>query len=132
MNYLAILIAAIAGTVIGALWYGPVFGKLWIRLSGFTKKDMEKAKKQGMGKSYTLAFLGTLIMAGVLECLLAEVGATTPLRGATWGFYAWLGFIVTTLLNSVLWEGRPWKIYWLNIGHYLVVLLAMGLILGAW
>src|SRR5688572_1633570 len=54
MNYLAILVAAVAGMAVGFFWYGPLFGKIWVKLSGFTKEDMEKAQAKGMTKTYVL------------------------------------------------------------------------------
>ncbi len=37
MNWLAIIIAAVANMVIGTLWYGTwAFGKSWMTLSGHT------------------------------------------------------------------------------------------------
>jgi hypothetical protein len=52
INYLAVLVAALVSMVIGGLWYSPLlFGNIWMKLSGITQKDVEKAKKQGMMKS---------------------------------------------------------------------------------
>ena len=46
INYLAVLIAALASYVLGALWYSPVlFGKLWMKLSKIDPKNMDAAKK---------------------------------------------------------------------------------------
>ena len=39
--------------VIGFLWYGPVFGKMWIHLMDFTSEHMEAAKTKGMSYSRT-------------------------------------------------------------------------------
>ena len=47
VNYLAVLVAAIVSMVIGGLWYSPLlFGNVWMKLSGITQKDVEKAKKK--------------------------------------------------------------------------------------
>ena len=129
---ISILIAAIAGMVIGALWYGPLFGVQWMKLMGITPKQIKAAQKKGMGKSYTLCFLGLLVMAYVLQMFIQIVGAKTIPSGAMIGFWAWLGFLVTSQLNSVLWEQKSWELYSLNVLHYLVVLLVMGGVLGAW
>jgi hypothetical protein len=47
INYLAILASGIIMMVLGYLWYGPLFGKPWMKLAGITKSDMEKSKKNG-------------------------------------------------------------------------------------
>ena len=46
VNYLAVLVSAIAMIVLGFIWYGPLFGKIWTKEMGWTKADMEEAKKK--------------------------------------------------------------------------------------
>jgi hypothetical protein len=132
INYFAVLVAAIVANVIGAIWYGPLFGKLWMKLMGFTKKDIDKAKKKGMGKSYLLMFVGSLVMAYVLAYFVGILSASTAMGGFQVGFWLWLGLIVPVLLSSVLWEGKPGKLYILNIAYWLVTLEVMGAILAVW
>ena len=73
-----------------------------------------------------------LLTAYVLSWFVSALGAGTVSGGMIVGFWAWLGFFVTTQAGSVLWEGKPWKLYFLNIAYSLVNLLVMGAILGAW
>ena len=132
VNYLAVLVSAIISMIIGFLWYGPLFGKQWMALMGFKVKDMEKAKEKGMMTSYLAAFIGALLMAFVLAHVIVAFEATTILEGIQGGFWVWLGFIVTTMLGSVLWEGKSIKLFWLNSIHSLVVLAITGAILAVW
>jgi len=133
INYWAVLVAAIAGMAIGALWYSPmVFGKAWMTMNKLTMKDMEEAKKRGMTKVYILAFVGHLVMAYVLAHFIGYVESTTVVLGLQLAFWLWLGFIATVFLNTVLWEGKPVKLYLLNVLHYLVVIGVMSSILAAW
>src|SRR3989344_5607263 len=111
INYLAVLTAAVSGMVIGVLWYGPVFGKIWTKLSGFTKEDIEKAKAKGMTKSYLLGFVVQIVTACVLSVIVVAFEATTITQGAMIGFWVWLGFLATSLLNTVIWEGKSVKLY---------------------
>lgn len=41
----------------------------------------------------------------------------------------WLGFVVPTMLNAVLWEHRPMKLYFINIAYWLVSFCVIALIL---
>ena len=68
INYFAVLIAATSSMVLGFFWYGTLFGKIWIDLSSFSKKDMEKAKEKGMSMSYGLMFVGSLFMKPLPRC----------------------------------------------------------------
>lgn len=132
LNYVAILVAAVLGMVIGALWYGPVFGKQWMALSKYTAEDMAKAKAQGMAGAYVLSFIGLFVMSFITAHVVFYANAATAFTGALFGFWMWLGYVATTLLNTVLWDKKPWGLYVLNAGHYLVVLLVMGALLALW
>lgn len=134
INLAAVFGAAIASIVLGFLWYGPLFGKQWMSLMGWkklSKAQMEKMKK-GAQKSYVLGFVSALVMAYVLAHFVDYVGATTFLDGAITGFWVWLGFVATVMLGMVLWDGKPWKLYYINIGYQLVNLLVMGALLAVW
>mgnify|MGYP001579531602 CR=1 FL=1 len=132
VNYLAVLAAAVASMVVGFIWYGPLFGKLWISLMNFDKKKMQEAQKKGMGKTYALAFLTSLIMSYVLAQFVGYVQAATIAEGTVLAFWLWLGFFATTQLGMVMWEGKPVKLYLLNTLHYLVTLGVMASILAVW
>ncbi len=138
INLLAVLVSAVVAFVLGMLWFGPLFGKVWTKELGFTMPSKEEMKKmQGaMMKSYALVFLGAIVMAFVLahnvlfgSAYLSMDGIASGLQA---GFWNWLGFVAVPLMGSVLWEGRSWKFYGITAGYYLVDLLIMGSILASW
>ncbi|HLC98523.1 MAG TPA: DUF1761 domain-containing protein [Candidatus Nanoarchaeia archaeon] len=132
INYAAVLVAAAVSFAIGFLWYSEIlFGNLWVKLSGIAKKDAKKAKKQGMWKSAVASLISYFVMAGVLSSIIVYIGKT-PAVGAFIGVLSWLGFIATTTLGGVLWEGKSIKLYLFNNAYHLVSLVVMGLIIGAW
>ncbi len=130
------LVAAIVSFIIGWIWYGPLFGKTWMMLMNINEKEINKSKKKGMGKMLLLNFIGTLITASVLAGVISAIGLSSESAGpfgAVLGFWLWLGFLAsTTLLGSVLWENKSWKLFALNGAYWLVNLLVMGAIIGAW
>lgn len=132
VNYLAVLVAAIVGFFVGFVWYAqPVFGKMWMQWSGISDKKMKDGKKS-MGLLMLGGFISQLVMAYVIAMLVGFTGATTFVTGMITAFWAWLGFVATVLLGSVLWEGKPFKLYILNAAHYIVVMALMGGILAVW
>ena len=132
INFLAVVAAAIANMVIGAIWYSPaVFGKMWMKSAGISQKDVE-AQKKAMQKVYGFAFVGALIMAYVFAIIINLTAATTVVEALQIGFLAWLGFVATVSLSSVLFEGRKQELYLLNNGYNLISLLVMSLILVLW
>ena len=139
INEFAVLASGVAAMVLGGLWYGPLFGKQWIALMGFDAQKVADMQAKGAGamwKSYLLMFIGALLMAYVLahglvfgNAYLGTSGVSGGLQGAFW---YWLGFIAPVTLGSVLWEGKPWKLWILNAGYYLALLLIMATILSLW
>lgn len=132
INYFAVLAAAIVSVIIGAVWYGPLFGALWMRLSGISDTRLAELKAQGMGKKYAITSIMSLLVAYVLAHFVAIWGAVGVAGAFQLAFWTWLGFIVPTLIGSFLWEGKSFKLYFLNIAYYLVTLFAMTLILVMW
>jgi len=136
INYLAVVVAAAASMIIGSLWYGPIFGKIWMQLAGITPEQKEAAKARGMAKIFIIAFVGSLVMSNVLAHSLVFASAYYKIggmqAGLMTGFWNWLGFVAPVILGSVLWEGKPWKLWVLNNGYYLIALLVMGMILALW
>jgi len=43
--------------------------------------------------------------------------------------FFWIG---TSRLNDVLYERKPWGLFFINVGYTLVIYVIMGAILGAW
>ena len=133
INYLAVLLSAVLSMIIGSLWYSPIlFGNIWMKAGGLTLKDMEKAKKKGMGKLYFAAFIGALVIAFILAHFVQYVTANNFVEGMQTGFWLWLGFVAPVLLGSVLWENKPVKYYIINVAYWFVNLILMGGILAAW
>ena len=136
INYLAVLACGVASMILGAIWYGPLFGKQWIALSGLSRERLEAQKAKGMGKSYAIMFIGSLLMAYILSHALVfamnYLGTEGISAGLQTGFWNWLGFIAPVTLGSVLWDGKPWKLWVLNNAYNLLSLLVMGVILALW
>lgn len=131
INYWAVLAAAVTYMVIGSLWYGPLFGKYWRKLMGFTAQDM-KSMRLSAAQAIGLGFLSALVMAQVLAHEQAVwydfMGATMSTFSFVFNlaFWLWLGFVATTQLGAVLWENRSWKLFFFNAASSLVSLFAMS------
>ncbi len=133
VNYFAILIAAIASMIIGGLWYSPIlFGNIWIKLSGFTNKEKDKAKQRGMAKFYIIALIGSLVTSFVLAHFVKYMGITSIGGALQLAFWIWVGFIATVMLGTVIWEGKPVKLYLINAVYQLVSFSVAAVILTLW
>lgn len=132
VNFLAVVAASVIAMVVGFIWFSKAFfGKVWMEYLGETEESM-KAAQGKMGPYYLLAFLGAILIAYVLAHIVFYVGAATFTEGVQTGFWVWLGFIVPVLLGGVLWENKPWKIFYINVSYYIVSLALMGGTLALW
>ena len=131
VNYFAVLLCGIVSMVIGYLWYGPLFGKAWMKLVGFTSEKMAKAKKN-MAQTYVLMFISSLIMAYVLAHFIwyAAPGSNTLFISIKTALWAWVGFIATVSTSKYLFspDRKSLKLLFIETGFYLVSLVVMGVI----
>src|SRR6266849_2809593 len=133
VNYLAILIAAVAAWIAGAAWYMGL-GKVWMSALGITPERMQEMKGQpGAFLPFILAFVAELVMAWVLAGLLGHLGPgqVTFRNGVISGAFCWLGFVITTMLVNNSFAHRDRRLLLIDGGHWLVVLVLMGAIIGA-
>lgn len=131
-EYLAVIVTAIGSFVIGFLWYGPLFGKIWVKLMHFSGEQMEEAKKQGMAKPLTLSMLSNLITAFVFFTLGESLGIAGFGGAFILALGIWIAFCVPIYLYDVLWEGKSWNLFWLGSLHIFATLVWAGIVYTLW
>ncbi len=128
-NYLAIIVAAVANYAIAFLWYAVIFAKTWQRLSGVSDMTPTATK-------IILTLIGSFLMSYVLYHSIAFGDYYVRMSGAggglMGGFFSWLGFVFPVTLMTKLYEKKPWGLWLLDNGFWLVSLLVMGVILSFW
>lgn len=138
VNYWAVLVSAVVFFGIGAVWYGPVFGKAWIKSMELSEADLEAQKaEENMAMSFGLMFISSLLMAVATAHLIDYLIYVFPESGAVQvslvsACFVWMGYILSYLITAPAFERRPWSYVFINGGYWLVGLLATGLIVGLW
>lgn len=131
INWLAVIIAAVAGWLVGAVWYS-VLSKQWLAAQG---KTMETAKQDAAGQSLPvlliIVFVANLIMAVMLSGIMTHVGLFTVRSGMISGALIWFGFVITAIATNYAFQGRKPMLTVIDGGYWLAVLLVIGGILGA-
>jgi Protein of unknown function (DUF1761) len=137
MNYLAVVIAAVAGWLVGAAWYG-LLAKRWVAALDLTTEEFNKRRAATRGITrqllpFVLAFVGDLIMAWILAGVLGHLGPgqVTLRNGIISGAFLWFGFVLTALAVNNAFAGRKYMLTVIDAGHWLAVLVVMGAIIGA-
>ena|SRR3989344_3639104 len=131
VNYVAVVVAAVASVVLGAIWYGPLFGKVWMKAAGKTKSDIDKSKGD-MPKMYAITIAGSLATAYVLAVFIGWAQVTTIALAVILAFLVWLGFVVTSSLGTVVWESRNQQSFLIDVSYSFVSLIIMAAIIVVW
>jgi hypothetical protein len=126
INLVAILAAALASMAIGFAWY-TALSEPWMKAIGKKRDELG-----GANTGYALTALAWVVMAYVLSHFVDYAGADTLADGLQTGFWAWLGFVATTLAVNYIFGQRSRQLYVIDAGHFLAILLAQGAILATW
>src|SRR3954466_8791122 len=134
ISYLAILIAAIAGWLVGAVYY-MALGKQWVAAQGSSMEAFKARQAAPQGTSaawlpFALAFVANLAMAWVLAGMVGHLGAVTIRSAVISALFAWGGFVLTTSVVNNAFSGRRYALTAIDAGHWLVVLVLMGVVIG--
>jgi hypothetical protein len=132
INFIAVLVAAVAGWLVGAVWYG-VLGKQWMAALGWTEADCAgpDGKRHMPIGPMILAFVAQIIMALMLAGVVGHIGGTpNVINGLVSGVLVWFGFVITTITVNNAFQKRKSMLTIIDGGHWLVVLAVQGLILG--
>lgn len=135
VNYIAIFVGAVLSMVIGAIWYGPLFGKKWMEIIGVNPVDLEARKNMQKNaiSQYGVQFILTLFQVLVLAHLIAD---TTRASGVERALWIWVAFVIPTLAGAVMWTNEPTKNkrarFLIQGGYQLIIFVIFGLLLQFW
>ena len=128
-NYLAVIVAAIAYWLLGAIWYGVVFGEAWMALEHMTA---EQARSMNPVLPYVITLVLNVLIAYALAQICIWRNADTLGRGASVGVLLWVGFVGPVTFTTYMYEMRPKELYAINQFFPLAGFVLMGAILGGW
>ncbi len=125
INWLSVILAAVTAFIVGGLWYGPLFGRLWMKEFDFSEEDLEaRSIPLTFGLSFILAFIASIN----LEMF---IGAEADvIFGGMAGFFAGFGWVATLLGILYVFEMQSLKAYLINAGYCVLSLTIMGIVLG--
>jgi hypothetical protein len=130
INYLAVIVAAVAAFAIGAVWYTVLFSRQWMAALGVTKEEMQA--KGGSPLPFLIAIVSYLVMAWVVAVVMESIwrGSADFGDGILTGFILWLGFTLTTTATNYAFPGRRVSLTAIDAGGWLVIGVVMGAIIA--
>jgi len=129
MNYLAIVIAAVAGFAFGAAYYMSL-SRQWLAAVGKTKEELAGKRS---ATPFIISIVALLVMAWVLAGTLGHLGPgqVTWKNGIISALFLWVGLVATTVAVNNAFGGRKPTLSVIDGIHWLGVLVIQGAIIGA-
>jgi hypothetical protein len=129
VSLVATVVGALLGFFLGALWYGPLFGKAWLAENRFTPEVMEGIKQtfsplKVYGGTFVLGLISSYAFGVVIGprpalsvALLVGLGA-----GACW--------VAAAFASTYLWEFKTLRHFLINGGYHTIRFSLIGLAFG--
>jgi hypothetical protein len=133
IKYPAVIVATLVHFILGGLWYSPLlFGNKFIQLINWTPEQLRQVENESHAKELVIAFVMSLLLVYILAHFVQYTKATNAIGGIQTAFWLWLGFIVTTQAPTVIFEGRSFGLFLINVGYQFVGCSLAGVILAVW
>ncbi len=129
MNYVEILIGAVAAFLLGFGWYTAVFGKAWQQETGITAEEAQK----DMLRTHLLAFVMMAILAYAINTIIGyhSVEEQTFAHGAFHGMMVALMYCLPAIAIQYLYQRKSLKLFAIDAGYVLTFCTLMGAIMAA-
>jgi hypothetical protein len=125
MNFLAILVAALAAFAASSVWY-MAFGNKLAKVSPAFAAQKPAAWKM------LVVVAQNLVLAYVLAYFMTLIEGVTWIHAIQTGVILWVGLSAMQWVGSMVWEKVPLKMAAIHAGDWLVKLVLICAILGAW
>jgi Protein of unknown function (DUF1761) len=133
IKYAAVLVATLVHYILGGLWYSPLlFGNKFLQYINWTPEQLKQVESESHAKELAIAFVMSLVLVYILAHFVQYTKATNALGGIQTAFWLWLGFVVTTQVPTVIFEGRSFGLFAINVAYQLVGCSLAGIILAVW
>jgi hypothetical protein len=132
INYIAVVIAAAVGWLVSAAWYMSL-GRTYQAALGKTAEQCKaEMKNPGSFLPFVYSLVGNLVIAWMLAGVLGHLGAgqVTLKNGVISAAFLWFGFILTTMAVNFAFSGRDKRVFLIDAGNWLIVLVVMGAVVG--
>lgn len=127
LNWWAILVATLSSFVLGGLWYGPLFGKRWLRALGKSEYDLTPS-----AIPFVIAFVTSFITCFAIAWLVAILGLSTWEQGALLGLIVGVAFIACSSISDGAFCRFSWALLSIQAVYRVLHCVLAGVILAVW
>ena len=127
LNWWAIIVATAAAFALGALWYGPMFGKAWVAALGKTEDQIQPSPEP-----FVVSAVAALVTCIVVAALMQGLQMTGLITSIVFGLITGVGFIATSMASDSAFCGWGWKLWGIEAGYRGTYSALMGGVIGIW
>lgn len=128
-HVLSIVLAIVVSYIIGFLWHGPIFGKLWMNLNGIKPPKKEDMKFSMMLPGLTANLILVVAISAVLGRAFQIVSMGHISDALIIATIIWFPFNALFLANQYAWMGKPFKLTVVDSAHAWIQMLAIASVL---
>ena len=132
LNWLAVIVSALAYFALGAIWFGPVFGKMWMKGHGITPPTEEEKKNMNMGMIFGMSFLKTVVMVVLTSYIVMIINYNGNMMTALK-----IGVVLGGISSfptgiNYLFLKKPFSIWVLDGGYHACGVIITSIIMSVW
>jgi hypothetical protein len=121
LDWLSVLAGTAAAMVLGTIWYGPLFGKLWARETGVPFSSTPDPAR----------ILSTAIYMLVLNVGIAWYGVVDDIEHAlVMGLAIGVLLLVPALFSAVVWAKRSLAGFLIDAVHWFAIVVVCAFVQG--
>ena len=131
MTLMPIVAAGISSVVLAFIWYHKsIFGVPFMQMCNLSPEQAERGMRM-MPLMTFLALISAMWAAYVMTFVLEAFQVYDVIGALDVGFWLWAGFAAVPMLGMWLWEGKPFKMFMIIAGYWLIAFMLMAVILVA-
>jgi hypothetical protein len=130
INWLAVIVAAIAYFGLGAIWYSFLFKKKWIEYQKIDVNDPEM--KKGVAATMFTSFLLMVVTTIGLAILVERLDLSLAISGLKLGLLTGAFFSLTAISISYLYTKKPAGLHLIDGMYHVVGQILAAIILCIW
>ena len=124
VNWLAVVLAALCGFLVGGIWYGPVMGKRWMGAVGLSEEQVKAGNAPMIyGGAFAFSLLASWTLAHTFVTYGQDLSVMVKVMTA---FGVALGFVVPAIGTNYLFSLKSRALFFIDATYWLLFYSAMG------